>query len=79
MVGLLHLDDNATLQPCAPFSYCLRPIAPQQSTCADRSDAPDDAAALSLDPDPVTYTALSDLNTATERPLDAPAIAICDA
>jgi class 3 adenylate cyclase len=41
--------------------------------------APDDAAALDLDPDHVTYTALSDLSTATEKARrDAPAIAVCE-
>ena len=40
---------------------------------------PTDAAALDLDPDRVTYTALGDLPTATEKARrDAPAIAICD-
>lgn len=39
---------------------------------------PDDAAALDLDPDHVTYSALSDLHTATEKARrDAPAIAVC--
>ena len=41
--------------------------------------APDDAAALDLDPDHVTYTALGDLSTATEKARrDAPAIAVCE-
>jgi class 3 adenylate cyclase len=40
---------------------------------------PDDAAALDIDPDRVTYTALSDLTTATEKARrDAPAIAVCE-
>jgi class 3 adenylate cyclase len=40
---------------------------------------PDDAAALDLDPDRVTYTPLTDLDTATEKARrDAPAIAVCD-
>ncbi len=40
---------------------------------------PEDAAALDLDPDRVTYTALADLDTATEKARrDAPAIAVCD-
>ena len=39
---------------------------------------PGDAAALDLDPDRVTYTALGDLGTATEKARrDAPAIAVC--
>jgi class 3 adenylate cyclase len=39
----------------------------------------DDAAALTLDANRVTYTALADLNTATEKARrDAPAIAVCD-
>jgi class 3 adenylate cyclase len=41
--------------------------------------APADAAALDLDPDRVTYTALGDLATATEKARrDAPAIAVCE-
>jgi class 3 adenylate cyclase len=41
--------------------------------------APDDAAALDLDPDRITYTALSELSTATEKARrDAPAIAVCE-
>ena len=40
---------------------------------------PDDAAALDLDPDRVTYTPLADLSTATEKARrDAPAIAVCE-
>jgi hypothetical protein len=41
---------------------------------------PDDAYALDLDPDHVTYTPLGDLATATEKARrDAPpAIAVCD-
>ncbi len=40
---------------------------------------PDDAAALDLDPDHVTYTSLADLDSATEKARrDAPAIAVCD-
>ena len=44
----------------------------------ERLDA-DDAEALGLDPDRVTYTPLADLDTATEKARrDAPAIAVCD-
>lgn len=40
---------------------------------------PDDAAALDLDPTHVTYTALADLSTATDKARrDAPATAVCD-
>jgi class 3 adenylate cyclase len=40
---------------------------------------PKDAAALDIDPDRITYTALADLDTATEKARrDAPAIAVCD-
>jgi class 3 adenylate cyclase len=40
---------------------------------------PEDAAALGLDPDRVTYTPLGDLRTATEKARrDAPAIAVCE-
>lgn len=39
----------------------------------------DDAAALDLDPNTVSYTQLADLDTATEKARrDAPAIAVCD-
>ena len=41
--------------------------------------APDDAAALGLSPDRITYTPLADLPTATEKARrDAPAIAVCE-
>jgi hypothetical protein len=41
--------------------------------------APDDVAALDIDPDRVTSTALADLATATEKPRrDAPALAVSD-
>lgn len=40
---------------------------------------PDDAAALDLDPDHITYRQLADLDTATEKARrDAPAIAVCE-
>ena len=40
---------------------------------------PEDATALLLDPDGVTYAQLGDLKTATEKARrDAPAIAVCD-
>jgi hypothetical protein len=40
---------------------------------------PEDAAALGLDPDRVTYTPLGDLGSATEKARrDAPAIAVCE-
>ena len=40
---------------------------------------PDDAAVLTLDPDHITYTALTDLTTATDKARrDAPAIAVCE-
>lgn len=39
----------------------------------------DDALSLGLDPDRITYTALGDLSTATEKARrDAPAIAVCE-
>lgn len=41
--------------------------------------APDDAAALAIEPDGVSYERLADLSTATEKARrDAPAIAVCD-
>ena len=40
---------------------------------------PDDAAALGIDPDHVTYTTVAELPTATEKARrDAPAIAVCE-
>jgi len=40
---------------------------------------PDDAAALGLDPDRMSYTLLGELDTATEKARrDAPAIAVCE-
>jgi hypothetical protein len=40
---------------------------------------PEDAVALGVNPDDVTYTALGDLGTATEKARrDAPAIAVCN-
>lgn len=40
---------------------------------------PEDAAALDLDPDAVTYTTLSDLGSATDKARrDAPAVAVCE-
>jgi class 3 adenylate cyclase len=40
---------------------------------------PEDAAALDIDPDHLTYTALAELATATEKARrDAPAVAVCD-
>jgi hypothetical protein len=40
---------------------------------------PTDAAALGLDPNHITYTALADLPAATEKARrDAPAIAVCE-
>jgi class 3 adenylate cyclase len=41
--------------------------------------SPDDATALGIDPDHLTYDQLADLDSATEKARrDAPAIAVCD-
>lgn len=53
-------------------------LAQQTGILVERLEA-DDAAALDLDPGRVTYTALGDLATSTEKARrDTPAIAVCE-
>lgn len=68
-----EVNEAARIETCATGARTLA-----SKNLMERLD-PDDAAALRLDPDHVTYTALGDLATATEKARrDAPAIAVCD-
>ena len=68
-----EVNEAARIEACASGARALA-----SKDLMERLE-PDDAAALGLDPDRVTYTALGDLPTATEKARrDAPAIAICD-
>lgn len=68
-----EVNEAARIEACAGGARALASKA-----LVERLD-PADAAALDLDPDRVTYSALSDLSTATEKARrDAPAIAVCE-
>lgn len=68
-----EVNETARIEACATGGRALA-----SKDLMERLE-PDDAAALDLDPDHVTYTALADLSTATEKARrDAPAIAVCD-
>ena len=68
-----EVNEAARIEACATGGRALA-----SKDLLERLD-PDDAAALGLDPDRVTYTRLSELNTATEKARrDAPAIAVYD-
>ncbi len=68
-----EVNEAARIEACATGRRALA-----SKDLLERLD-PDDAAALGLDPDRVTYTRLSELNTATEKARrDAPAIAVYD-
>ena len=68
-----EVNEAARIEACAGGARALASKA-----LVERLE-PGDAAALGLDPDRVTYTALGDLTTATEKARrDAPAIAVCD-
>lgn len=68
-----EVNEGARIEACATGGRALASKA-----LIERLD-PDDAAALDLNPDGVTYTALADLPTATEKARrDAPAIAVCE-
>ncbi len=68
-----EVNEAARIEACATGGRALA-----SKDLMERLD-PDDAAALGLDPDRVTYTALADLDTATEKARrDAPAIAVCE-
>ncbi len=68
-----EVNEAARIEACATGGLTLASKA-----LVERLE-PDDAAALDLDPDGVTYTALGDLSTTTEKARrDAPAIAVCE-
>ncbi len=68
-----EVNEGARIEACATGGRALASKA-----LVERLD-PDDAAALDLNPDRVTYAALADLPTATEKARrDAPAIAVCE-
>jgi class 3 adenylate cyclase len=67
-----EVNEAARIEACASGGLALASKA-----LVERLE-PDDAAALDLDPDHMTYTALGDLPAASEKARrDAPAIAVC--
>jgi class 3 adenylate cyclase len=68
-----EVNEAARIEACASGGRMLASKALMERL------EPDDAQALGLDPDHITYTALGDLATATEKARrDAPAIAVCE-
>lgn len=68
-----EVNEAARIEACASGGRALASKA-----LVERLE-PDDAGGLELDPDQVTYTALAQLPTATEKARrDAPAIAVCE-
>jgi class 3 adenylate cyclase len=68
-----EVNETARIEACATGGRVLA-----SKDLLERLDA-DDAAALGLDPDRITYSSLSDLPGATEKARrDAPAIAVCE-
>jgi class 3 adenylate cyclase len=68
-----EVNEAARIEACATGGRALA-----SKDLVERLDA-EDAALLGLDPDHTTYTALSELTTATEKARrDAPAVAVCD-
>ena len=68
-----EVNEAARIEACATGGRALA-----SKSLIERLDA-DDAAALGLDPDRVSYTALAELATATDKARrDAPSIAVCD-
>ena len=68
-----QVNETARIEACATGGRALA-----SKDLIERLE-PDDASALDLDPDHISYTALADLSTATEKARrDAPAIAVCD-
>ena len=68
-----EVNEAARIEACATGGLMLA-----SKDLVERLD-PEDADALGLDPDRITYTALGDLDTATEKARrDAPAIAVCE-
>jgi class 3 adenylate cyclase len=68
-----QVNETARIEACASGGRALA-----SKDLIERLDR-GDAAALDVDPDQVTYTALADLSTATEKARrDAPAISVCE-
>jgi len=68
-----EVNEGARIEACATGGRAFASKA-----LMERLD-PNDASALGLDPDHVTYTPLADLPTATEKARrDAPAISVCE-
>jgi class 3 adenylate cyclase len=68
-----EVNEAARIEACASGGRALA-----SKDLIERLD-PEDAAALDLDPDHVTYTALGELETATEKARrDAPTIPVCE-
>jgi class 3 adenylate cyclase len=68
-----EVNEGARIEACATGGRAL-----VSKALIERLE-PEDAAALDLDPDHITYTPLADLSTATEKARrDAPAIAVCE-
>jgi class 3 adenylate cyclase len=68
-----EVNEGARIEACATGGRALA-----SKELLERLE-PEDAAALGLDPDRLTYTPLADLPTATEKVRrDAPAIAVCE-
>ncbi len=68
-----EVNEGARIEACATGGRALA-----SKPLLERLDA-EDAAALELDPDHITYTPLADLATATEKARrDAPAISVCE-
>ena len=68
-----EVNEAARIEACAAGGLTLASKALVERL------GPDDATALDLDPDRVTYTPLADLDTATEKARrDAPSIAVCE-
>jgi class 3 adenylate cyclase len=68
-----EVNEAARIEACASGGRALA-----SKDLIERLD-PEDAAVLDLDPDHVTYTALGDLETATEKARrDAPTIPVCE-
>ena len=68
-----EVNEGARIEACATGGRALASKAIMERL------NPEDAAALDVDPDRITYTALGELETATDKARrDAPAIAVCD-
>ena len=68
-----EVNEGARIEACATGGRALASKA-----LVERLE-PGDAAALDIDAGHITYTALADLSTATEKARrDAPAIAVCE-